>query len=203
MVCGAKAVSPPFQDAHAASKHPLIGKLPLLPKGGLVNGISPENLRHLLNAPVPPLIIDVRSEDACTPSKGAIPNAIRRDPGTAATWALTWILPGKSLSIAPMAKREARAPQRLCAGSEYPPTHDGRGAAHSLPALLGERRSARARPSVRACVGGAGRCLRLALNSGPPSGLASPVKRASSRRCAYRAAYTAQGRKLLFEFAER
>jgi len=53
-----------------------------------VNGISPENLRHLLNAPVPPLIIDVRSEDACTPSKGAIPNAIRRDPGTAATWAL-------------------------------------------------------------------------------------------------------------------
>ena len=53
-----------------------------------MNGISLENLRHLLNAPVPPLIIDVRSEDACTPLKGAIPNAIRRDPGAAATWAL-------------------------------------------------------------------------------------------------------------------
>ena len=41
-----------------------------------------------MNAPVPPLIIDVRAEDACTPLKGAIPNAIRRDPGAAATWAL-------------------------------------------------------------------------------------------------------------------
>jgi hypothetical protein len=30
----------------------------------------------------------VRSEDACTPLKGAIPKAIRRDPGAAAVWAL-------------------------------------------------------------------------------------------------------------------
>ena len=52
-----------------------------------MDGISLANFEQLLKSATPPLIVDVRRDAAYAASSGVIPRAIRRDPGSAKSWA--------------------------------------------------------------------------------------------------------------------
>jgi len=53
-----------------------------------MDSISPENLAQCLKSALRPLVIDARSDGAYSQAEGALPHAIRRDPDSAASWAL-------------------------------------------------------------------------------------------------------------------
>ena len=53
-----------------------------------MDSISPENLAQWLKSPLRPLVIDARPDGAYSQAEGALPHAIRRDPDSAASWAL-------------------------------------------------------------------------------------------------------------------
>ncbi len=52
-----------------------------------MDSISKEHLAQLLQAPVRPIIIDARRDDAYAAASGVIPGAVHRDAKAATSWA--------------------------------------------------------------------------------------------------------------------
>ncbi|WP_374685082.1 rhodanese-like domain-containing protein [Rhizobacter sp. J219] len=51
------------------------------------NSVSVENLRELLASPAPPIVIDVRRQQAFADSPATIPGSLRRLPESVESWA--------------------------------------------------------------------------------------------------------------------